>query len=69
MMLRLLLAAAADVALAGCDDNTRRYALDATPTESSVKVRARVGSVLVRGVTADLCGGRRDRVSGRKRSH
>ncbi|WP_083098381.1 PqiC family protein [Pseudophaeobacter leonis] len=51
MTLRLLVAAAAAVALAGCDDNTRRYALDATPTESAVKVRARVASVLVRAVS------------------
>jgi len=51
MTLRLILAVTTAFALAGCEDNIRRYALDATPSSSPVKVRARVSSVLVRSVS------------------
>ena len=51
MMLRLILAAATAMSVAACADNTRRYALEATPSEKPVKLRARVGTVLVRSVS------------------
>jgi hypothetical protein len=52
MMLRVLLAAATAVTLAGCEDNSRRYALEASPSvETMKKMRARVSSVLVRSVS------------------
>ncbi len=49
MMFRMILAATTLLALAACDDNTRRYPLEATP--STIKVRASVSSVLVRSVS------------------
>jgi len=45
----MILAATTLLALAACDDNTRRYPLEATP--STIKVRASVSSVLVRSVS------------------
>lgn len=52
MMFRVVLAAATAVTLAGCEDNSRRYALEATSSVAPVKqMRARVSSVLVRSVS------------------
>ena len=49
MMLRAILALAIATGLANCADTSRRYGLEATP--SQVKVRARVSSVLIRTVS------------------
>lgn len=51
MMLRLILAAVTALSLTACADNTRRYALEATPSASPLKVRSRVSKVLVRSVS------------------
>ncbi len=52
MMFRVVLAAVTAVTLAGCEDNSRRYALEATPSVAPGKqMRARVASVLVRSVS------------------
>ena len=52
MMIRMILAATTVLALAGCDSNARRYALEVTPSATpQAKVRARVSLVMVRSVS------------------